>query len=639
MDAFGVLFLIAVGGYIIIKVVRKNNRQEYYDKLKSCEESYPLAFRQKFGYTSYFKEMDYSRLKEMANVSVTELANEEKRLILQRDRERVAREAQKKREEEARHAELEKQKKIKEALARKEKEVNEKYNIFKKRYPNGVAAFEQFYYGENMKEDVINNEPVIAKYEQDYKVCSFFEEWQRKHKEFSKFSRDARDKYLENWGCYKYDVGVLGKDATGKDKEYSFTIWQHFCEDFCRDESLDYSTRKGVKINYQRLSEFFGLKRHFTTHIYEALTKFIEKFENIPIVVFCDSGQNESAPELNNYHFSDFKEGLNYLDIDCFDFNEKERISERKPSEIIVIELVTSNESLKQNCSDLFDLCKDSNPCITYVSLLKEYSSEEMISIIKSDEKRLQQLKEKEKKEQEAKAEAERQRIEAEKKQKEILELQKQSSKRLKSCVTSWSTIPRSDIPYSFLLNYYPTTCDFEATSDEWDDRYLVWNFKNTPGKTSELQHDSALDEIIPRLSQKLQETFGGDLKYLTLVCIPASSQKKTQLRYEEFSERICQETGMSNAYSHITINGERGAKHAGEDTTGNITYTLEKDYFSGRNILLFDDVVTKGDSMRSWKQKMELCGSTVIAAMSIGFTTHERPIKQYEEFDYDLPF
>jgi hypothetical protein len=66
-------------------------------------------------------------------------------------------------------------------------------------------------------------------------------------------------------------------------------------------------------------------------------------------------------------------------------------------------------------------------------------------------------------------------------------------------------------------------------------------------------------------LKKKILKTFDTDsLKYLTLVCIPASSQTKTQARYEEFSKRICDELGMINAYPHIKVVSEKAAKHLG---------------------------------------------------------------------------
>lgn len=147
-------------------------------------------------------------------------------------------------------------------------------------------------------------------------------------------------------------------------------------------------------------------------------------------------------------------------------------------------------------------------------------------------EKKLAELKLKEKikaqKEEEDKIKQERARQEEERK--------KNALPLLRGCVSSWHTLTY-DFPYTFLLHYYPTTCPFEATNEEWHDRWLVWNFKNTPDKTSEEQHEKALNVIISDLTMLLQNTFGSYLDLLTLVCIPASSKINNYARYAVFFE------------------------------------------------------------------------------------------------------
>lgn len=202
---------------------------------------------------------------------------------------------------------------------------------------------------------------------------------------------------------------------------------------------------------------------------------------------------------------------------------------------------------------------------------------------------------------------------------------EEQEKKSLPSKVSSWSVL-YGNFRYTYLLNYYPTTCDFEATEDEWEDRWTVWNFKNTPGKTSPSNHHSALETVIPQIKRKLISTFGSSaLKHLALVCIPASSEAKTKARYEEFSRRICRETGMINAYEYMHVIGSSSEKKFGGSgiTTNNVSF--DSNFFRGKYVLLFDDVITKGESMLRFKRKMEELGAIVIGGMSIGKTKHTR--------------
>ncbi len=195
----------------------------------------------------------------------------------------------------------------------------------------------------------------------------------------------------------------------------------------------------------------------------------------------------------------------------------------------------------------------------------------------------------------------------------------------------SWNILSQK-IRYTWLFYYYPTTCDFEATEEEWANRWIIWNFKNTPGKTSESAHLNTLNLVIPMLKDKLLKTFEAkNLKYITLVCIPASSQSKTKARYEEFSQRICNELGMINAYPYIVVTEEKEAKHLGGSDLDTKKLHFDEEFFKGKYVLLFDDIITKGKSMIAFKHKMESLGAIVIGGLALGKTKHERPEMSFE--------
>ena len=224
-----------------------------------------------------------------------------------------------------------------------------------------------------------------------------------------------------------------------------------------------------------------------------------------------------------------------------------------------------------------------------------------------------QQLKEAKKREAERQAILEKQRAE------------EQAKQKLLNSTKGWNLLAGS-LHYTYLLRYYPTTCGFEATMSEWADRWTVWNFKNTPGRTSSSDHQKALNTVIPQIKSKLINTFGCEaLKYLTLVCIPGSSSEKTRARYEEFSNRLCSETGMANSYGKIRVVSSSSEKKKGGEGITASNVSLDSSYFNGRYVLLFDDVITKGESMLRFKKMMEEYGATVVGGFSIGKTSHSR--------------
>lgn len=208
--------------------------------------------------------------------------------------------------------------------------------------------------------------------------------------------------------------------------------------------------------------------------------------------------------------------------------------------------------------------------------------------------------------------------------------------------VVQWELL-RPGFHYSWLFYYYPTTCDFEPPYQDKENRRTVWHFKNAPErKILPAIHERAVDIVIPQIKQKLINTFGADyLQFLTLVCLPASTRAKTQARYEEFSEQLCSATGMENGYSHLTIIKDGLSKNDPNNTTGHSIQPEVKldDWFKGKYVLLFDDIVTKGETMLRYNDLLKRKGATVIGGLALGKTKHERPAEspRYVHFDDDI--
>lgn len=135
------------------------------------------------------------------------------------------------------------------------------------------------------------------------------------------------------------------------------------------------------------------------------------------------------------------------------------------------------------------------------------------------------------------------------------IQLQSEAYTVLTLKVVQWELL-RPGFYYTWLFYYYPTTCDFEPAWQDRENRKTVWNFKNDPERHIQPAiHDRVIDIIVSQIKQKLIKTFGEDyVQFLTLVCLPASTAVKNQARYEEFSKRLCEATGMENGFNHIHI-------------------------------------------------------------------------------------
>lgn len=224
-----------------------------------------------------------------------------------------------------------------------------------------------------------------------------------------------------------------------------------------------------------------------------------------------------------------------------------------------------------------------------------------------------------------ARLEAERKRQEAARKQQEIRDL--------KSCVSSWPQPRRSSIEYFSLYNYYPTTCDWDASESEWNIRNLIWDFKAKPHNyqsTEEIirRHRNSVDIVLPELCKVLRHFFGNKVPKLTLVPVLASTRIVSDRRYADILERICNEMDMYNGYLHVKITKEGISKNDPTNNTGRSIppeVEYEQNFFKDKYVILFDDVITSGASMERCKCLLEASGATVIGGLSIGKTKHER--------------
>lgn len=226
--------------------------------------------------------------------------------------------------------------------------------------------------------------------------------------------------------------------------------------------------------------------------------------------------------------------------------------------------------------------------------------------------------------EREAKRKAEREAAERKRREEERERLRKEEEIRtLPACVASWGSHSNSSLKHKYFFDYYPYNLyKDDATSSMWEAWKTVWNFKNDPSKNiSSYEHSSALNTVINLVERALRSAFGSKTEHLTLVCLTASSQRKTELRFEEFSERICSALNMTNAFSHIHVTEGGGAKHEGGDGVQEKSY--DRAFFNEKNVVLFDDVRTTGRSIEQERRILERLGAKVICVITIAQTKH----------------
>ncbi len=172
-------------------------------------------------------------------------------------------------------------------------------------------------------------------------------------------------------------------------------------------------------------------------------------------------------------------------------------------------------------------------------------------------------------------------------------------------------------LPYKWVVDYasYNTYGNFELSAEDWEKRDYIVNFKGNSELTTETDHQQALAKAVSDITTLVTDTFGKAACELTLVCIPASSQANTKRRFEEFSQKVCENTGMSNAYAIFSWKTDTSSG----DGEKNEEYTIDANALEGKDILLFDDIIASGGSVCRFAEKMKTMGAKVIAAIALG--------------------
>ena len=584
---YGLYKLLIYIYHKIVACVKKNK----LERLVTIKEKYPLAYdkyvsrnNMRFVYPLSYRSMSSKEKRWLKTISAREYT-------LWEQEEKIYKE------------ELEREKK-------KREETRKKAEWIKNEYPEGYEKWSKI----PQKFPIIITEPInIVKEEGkiaalDKQIKS--EKWEKAQSDFSKTCYELSKKHLPDYGRYKYDIPLTKFDVNGKEIQGTYKVWQLFYSSMCF-RALDYTNCPRYKKNAEKVPEFENGTRHLEPHVYKDLAEFIKEIADyyckdiddcISVIFNYEKDWDEEVLDshydpLENLLSDDDRIFCDYTSL----YDDDDLIDEFDKINVIV-DIVTENDDMKRLCQHIISLNRNFRPVIVYISLMKAFDREEMIKIIDRENERQAKIREEKEKEEKVK-------------------------KYLIERVSRWDTL-FGGLKYSYLFYYYPITCEFEANEEEWDNRRTIWNFKNDPERISPLSHTITLEKVIPMIKNKLISTFSEEsLQYLTLVCIPASSQAKTKARYEEFSSRLCKELGMINAYSHITVTEERLERHLGGTSTDTDKLSFDKDFFKGKYVLLFDDVITRGDSMKTFKRKMESLGATVVGGLCLGRTKHERDI------------
>lgn len=478
----------------------------------------------------------------------------------------------------------------------RKKEATARYNSIQKKYPKGLEIFIKLhnYNSTNLSTKIeisyVRDEEFI-KLEKKHKLSVKYQEWLKEQKAFSTLCWKTVHDNFPNLGRHKYPIFLPSYNKIYDTTTTECIVWQVFTDCFCADNQIEYTHYKWVHDNFIKIK---CLDKKYTWEKVRKIVEFIKTLNKEVSVIL----------NIDRSHIYEENE-TNYILATCMlaefgNTNCEVKFKDEKPTKkyIIIVEAVTSNSGLKKHCQKVISKYRSLSPCLCYLSIMKGYDTDEMQALI-----------DKKKKEEEEK-DREKQKIST-------------SQKTIIKAVQKWDTIFMG-FPTISILDYYPISSKVIETSEISNDRRMIWIFKN-PERVYETEYIKAVEWAILQTKEIIETTFGKEsTQYITFVCIPASSQKISERRYKAFSEKLCKATGMIDSFNYIKVTHAKTKVHTGGKSFSQDMLEYDPNFFKGKYVLLFDDIITTGSSMKSFKAKLQELGSTVIGGMAIGRSKKE---------------
>ncbi len=173
---------------------------------------------------------------------------------------------------------------------------------------------------------------------------------------------------------------------------------------------------------------------------------------------------------------------------------------------------------------------------------------------------------------------------------------------------------------YSF-LRYYPMRIK-NVGLDAVFSRQMIFDFK------AGIQQQA----IAKCVAKELVNKYGKKVSKVVFSCVPASNQEKNDMRNKTFSELVCKFSGAINGFSHVKVIGERTAIHGTKvkketrERLINEQSNVEIDaaFFMGKNVCIWDDIITTGTSFNNFSTQLERVGANVISGLFLGKTSYK---------------
>jgi|GEM_PF-3381734 len=131
----------------------------------------------------------------------------------------------------------------------------------------------------------------------------------------------------------------------------------------------------------------------------------------------------------------------------------------------------------------------------------------------------------------------------------------------------------------------------------------------------------AAMRTLLPFFIRLIETGFGKLSPRVTLICVPSDSFMKDCRRHTCFSSEPCRATRMQNRLKHVRVVNQSFLAYCP-------AVVYYKDFFSGRFVFLFDDVIASNSTMRKATAELIQAGVHPIGGIAAGRAVRVRRVK-----------
>lgn len=181
----------------------------------------------------------------------------------------------------------------------------------------------------------------------------------------------------------------------------------------------------------------------------------------------------------------------------------------------------------------------------------------------------------------------------------------------------AYKTVEGTLLRYDTLYRFVPSAYDangYIPTPDDRDVRSLVAHIKAYGLGSKSVQYVEDLSDLIDR-------TFGEYKHQLTLFSIPSSRKLANNTKFAQLSAVLAAKCGMDNSFSHVKYIKDYIPSKPNED--GYPVLSFDKEYFKGRLILMFDELINTGKSSLHYYDVLTEMGAKPIMLVAVAKSIH----------------